>query len=299
MRTDGAEGRPKFLEITHEEEETLYERPMNLFFQIDGAMGRNVMPFPNNPFYNPEVKKWDALTVHERLDQIRDQLNSTEIACLESFFLLCSGGTAANTSFFDALRWWALCGYRSEGVTEYGLAYKLKCGTTAPHERILNEAMASGNMEIQLSTPISHISDSNGTVTLTTSANSTFTARKAVITIPLNVLHSITFSPPLLSPNASAISIGYSGLSSKIHAEVSSSGLRSWSGCSWPGIGLLYGYGDGTRNGGLKHTHRFFRCVGDPLSGEDDIEATKAAFTEMRDMNIKRIVSYLSHALLS
>jgi hypothetical protein len=277
-------------EMTHDEEDLVFQKPAELYFNVDGQMGRAVMPYPQMPFYNKDVLQFDSLTAFERLDQIRDQLSALEASALEAYLLLMSGGTPQNTGFLDMLHWWALCNYKSDGLGNYEVAFKLKCGTTGLAMRILEDGLKSGNLTTKFSSPVKKISESNSRVTITTDDGNKYTSSMTVSTIPLNVLKSISFSPPLSGKKATAIGEGHVGLHSKVHFEARGTDLRSWSGYSYPGHGLLYAYGDDTTPASNTHIVSF-GASSVPLHPEDSIEKTKAALLDMRkDIQIDRIL---------
>ena len=279
-----------YKEMSHEDEEAIYQKPAELYFNVDGAFGKRVMPFPQIPFYNPEILKYDNLTAFERLEQIRDELNPLECAALEAYLLLMSGGTSSNTGFLDMLHWWAMCNYGSDGVGSYGNAFKLRCGTTGLAMRIFEDAQRSDNFTTKFSSPVQNIKESEGRVTITCDGGGVYSAAKVISTIPLNVLKTITFDPPLSVTKSQALNLGHVGMHSKIHFEARGTELKSWSGYSYPGHGLLYAYGDETTPVNTTHIVAFGASFF-PLHGEDDIERTKAALLDMRkDIKIERVL---------
>ena len=285
---NGTSDDPK--EMTHDEEDLVFQKPAELYFNIDGSMGRAVMPYPQVPFYNKDVHRFDELSAFDRFEQIRDQLTELEATSLEAYLLLMSGGTLKNTAFLDMLHWWALCNYTSDGLGNYEVAFKLKCGTTGLATRILEDALKSGNLTTKFSSPIKDISESDSRVTITSHDGSSYTSSAAVSTVPLNVLKSISFSPALSAAKATAIGEGHVGGHSKVHYEARGTDLRSWSGYAFPGHGLLYAYGDDTTPASNTHIVGF-GASSVPLHAEDSIEKTKAAVLHMRkDIQIERIL---------
>ena len=71
-------------------------------------------------------------------------------------------------------------------------------------------------------------------VTLTTRDGRQYTGSRLVSTIPLNVLNTVTFDPPLDAQRAAAMGIGHMNQCVKVHAEVSNKDMRSWTGISYP-----------------------------------------------------------------
>jgi hypothetical protein len=78
---------------------------------VDGVYGRKIIPFPHDALFNKEVLKYDRMSFADRIAEIRDDLTPIELNCLEGFLSITSGGTMEDSSFFEALRWWALGNY--------------------------------------------------------------------------------------------------------------------------------------------------------------------------------------------
>ncbi|GAB1210301.1 hypothetical protein APSETT445_009092 [Aspergillus pseudonomiae] len=118
-----------------------------------------------------------------------------------------------------------------------------------------------------------------------------YSGARLISTIPLNVLSSVTFSPPLSPERTAAANIGHVNQCVKVHAEVASPDMRSWSGISYPFNKLAYAIGDGTTPAGNTH----IVCFGgahNHIQPEEDIDETKRAVENMSpgNMDIKRLV---------
>lgn len=99
---------------------------LSKFFNVDGSFGRKVMPLPHNTFKTPEAVDMDKLSALDRINQISDLLKTEERAALESFILLCSGGTLETMSFHEMMHWWAMCGYTYQGCLDYLITWKFR-----------------------------------------------------------------------------------------------------------------------------------------------------------------------------
>lgn len=277
------------MEVSVDEQDSMYEKLGEMYFNVDGEMGHKVMPYPALPFYNPEILKFDKLTAFDRVEQIREDLTDFEANALKSYLLLLSGGTAENTGFLDLLHWWMLCNNQSGTFGSQVDAYKLKHGTTAFVRRILEDGLRSGNLEVLLSHPISSIADEKDQVSVS-SAGDVYTAVRVISTIPLNVLRTVDFSPPLSSAKKEALANGHIGLHTKVHFEASGTGLRTWSGYSYPGHGFLYAYGDETTSHDNTHVVAFGAST-NVLQGGKNVEKIQEALHYLRpDIDIKRIL---------
>jgi hypothetical protein len=279
-------------QVSNDEQDSMYEKLGSLYFNIDEEMGSKMMPYPALPFFNPQILDFDKITAFERVEQIRDQLTDLEVSALKSYLLLLSGGTAENTGFLDLFHWWILCNNQSMHLAGQPDAYKLKHGTTAFAKRVLDDGLRSGKLEVLLDFPVGKITDHEGKVTVSSRADeTTFTAARVISTIPLNVLKTVEFSPPLPAAKAKAIETGHIGLHSKVHFEAAGTGLRSWSGYSYPGRGILFAYGDETVAN--DHTHVVaFGATTDILDGEKtNPEKVQKALLHLRnDINIEKII---------
>jgi hypothetical protein len=240
-------------------------------------------------FNSEAAKKWDGYSVEDRLNEVKDQLSGDEIDTIKALVLLCSGGTMQNTGFFDLFRWWGLCGYRWEGINEFCLMYKLKCGQTGLARTVFEDALTSDNLSCIFSDPVTSVEDVDGVVTVTTTGGTQIKAKKVISTVPLNVLNTVKFSPPLSSLKAEAADKGHIDMTRKLHAEVAGEEFKSWSACSYPGKGLIAAYGDGTTPAGNTHLVAF--GCDEVRIDLQNITEHKGAFLHYKpDLDIKRLV---------
>jgi hypothetical protein len=264
------------------------ESAVKKFINVDGALAREVMPFAHTPAYNPDIAQFDKLSMADRIEQIKEDLTPSERAALEGFVLLCSGGTPGNTGFYDIVRWWALGFYTYQGILDTCVTFKLRCGQSGFARRFFDETMATKKLSYIFNCAISSVKDNGKTVQVTVQNGRQFTGSRLISTIPLNVLNTINFEPPLPKAKQQAAEIGQINQCSKVHAEVRDRSLRSWSSIA-PNNKLVYSFGDGTTPAGNTHLVAFGADV-NPLHPEDDIEVTKKSFTELTPMEIQRIV---------
>ncbi|KAJ5456917.1 hypothetical protein N7530_012191 [Penicillium desertorum] len=277
--------------MSHEEEDALLSAAIDKFVNVDGEMGRKVIPFPHDAFHVPEARRYDEISAQDRIEAIALFLSPNERACLESFILLSSCATLETTSFFEFLHWWALCGYSYRGCMEALISYKFRGGQSTFAIKFFKEALATGRLSYAFNSPVSSISDRANKVTLTTRDGRQYSGARLVSTIPLNVLNSVSFDPPLEAQRASATNIGHVNQCVKVHVEISSKDMRSWTGISYPSNKLLYAVGDGTTPAGNTH----IVCFGgsnDEIHPEEDIDETKNAVESMApgNMDIQRLV---------
>lgn len=261
---------------------------------VDGAYGRKIMPQPHETFLVPEARQFDSMSCQERISQIEGDLTPHERATVESFVLLCSCGKLENTSFLEFLHWWALCGHTYQGCLDMLITYKFRYGQSTFARKFFEEALETGRLSYCFNTPIATVEESTSTVTVTSRAGESFRASRLVCTIPLNVLSTISFNPPLSQGKQDAIRTGHVNQCVKVHAEITDKDMRSWTGITYPHNKLLYAIADGTTPSGNTHIVAFGADFNHIQAEEDvgkTIGAVQALAPEIRD--VQRLVSAL------
>ncbi|KAJ5683491.1 hypothetical protein N7462_006656 [Penicillium macrosclerotiorum] len=277
--------------MSHTDEDALLSTAIEKFVDVDGEKGRRIIPFPHNAFHVPEARQYDNMSAKDRLDAIALSLTPNERMALESFILLCSCGTLETTSFFEMLHWWALSGYTYQGCMDHLISYKFKEGQSSFAIRFFRESLATKNLCYAFNSPVNAITDQGDKVKITARDGRQYTAARLVSTIPLNVLNTIAFDPPLSVQRQAASRIGHVNQCVKVHAEIASKEMRSWTGISYPFNKLAYAIGDGTTPAGNTH----IVCFGgfhNHIHPEDNVNETKKAVESMApgNMDIKRLV---------
>jgi len=272
----------------------------DIFVDVDGQKGRTVCPLPHAQLDNivvdrKTVEKLDKISCQERFDQISHLLTAEQQGILISLLLHISGGTMDNSSAWDMVRSHALLMHNSDNFTDIWLRYKLRDGQTELAKRIFNEAVEAG-LDYAFSTPVQSISEggegNSNTATalrVKTIGGETFSARKVVCTIPLNVLKDVQFSPPLSALRQEAIGIGHVNQMTKIYADVKGKGLERWNGMRYPGL-LMYGYADGVLPNGNVHIVAFGADERHRFVPERDPQLALDAFQKLHPMDIDSMV---------
>ncbi|KAE8152347.1 hypothetical protein BDV25DRAFT_170488 [Aspergillus avenaceus] len=268
-------------------------RAWKIFINIDGNYGRDICPLPYSTLGNSrvpfeKVQAVDRLSCRDRIEQIKHQLTADELALIESLVPHCAGGSAENVGFLEMLRSQALQGYSPENFDDVWTCYKIRDGQSALARCIFDDAVRLG-LEYSFKTPIKSIVNRDNKVSVTSTSGSTYHARRVVNTIPIAVLPTIQFDPPLSPLRQEAIRINQVDYLTKIHAEVEGD-LRGLRGCTWPGD-FLYIYGDGFCAGGKSTRITSFagdnRGILDPLKNPERLET---ALQRFHPMNIKKVV---------
>jgi monoamine oxidase len=182
---------------------------------------------PFDPLFAPEITEADLLSVQDRLDGLGLPQDHKDV--LGGIFSVSCHCNPAEAALTEMLRWFALSGGSMRAYVDAVGRYTLRGGTRTLVERILADARA----EVRLSTPVKSVRQTDGAVVVTTEEGESVSARAVVVTVPLNVLGSVEFSPPLSAGKRAIASEGHVGTGVKLHIKVrgrvgSFTGLAPW-----------------------------------------------------------------------
>lgn len=267
----------------------MFSRAIEKFVNVDGNLGRTVMPFPFNAHWNKDILQYSNLSVADRIAQISHDLSSDEQHAIEAFVLLCSGGTRDNSAFLDFLRWWAAGNYNYKTLLDTIIVFKLKCGQSGFAIKFFDEAVATGHFSYSFNTTVSRVDFSKGLVEVQTTDGQKFQAKRLICTVPLNVLNKVEFNPPLDQAKQEAATLKHVNQCVKVHAEIKDPEMRSWSGVTYPNNELVIGLADGRTPAGTTHCV-FFGCNAN-LHADEDVAKTLNAVKAFAPMDVERLVS--------
>jgi lysyl oxidase-like protein 2/3/4 len=171
-----------------EEESDKLEEIAQQVFTIDGLDSRTLMPFPHDSLREPALwKKYDHLTVRDRLDQITG-FTKREKGLFESNTNTFGSAPASEIGFVEALRWFALGGHSMAGVFELAGVFKLgKGGMTA----FARNMFAEFRGDSIFGGVVKEVKQVAGGVEIRMADGSMKRAKVVVSTIPLWVLHCL------------------------------------------------------------------------------------------------------------
>lgn len=276
----------------------MFSRVWGLFCNVDGNYLRDTYKYPFATGQSPKLmSEWDKLSCQDRLDEIRDRLSKEEQAMLIAVIEQMGGNSLDKLGLLDALRWWSLGGNTPTGLNDIGLHTRLASGNSTLHRRIFEHAESTGNLSYSFSTAVERIVESDGVTTVETRGGRAWRARAVVCTVPLNVLSSIQFSPPLPGEKLEALQQTSANLCNKVHVDLDGPDYLSWSSFGSPGQGLVAMLADRLTPAGNTHLVGFGP---DPTATNGmnlkDMSAVKEAVLHLlpkndRDrQNISRIV---------
>lgn len=149
-------------------------------------------PLPHQPFpLTPEAIAADQISVADRIAQLGLPEDLAEI--LRGHWTLSFSGSTTDGAWSQVLRHTALAGGAWQMRAASASTYLIRGGS----HQLVDAFAADTDADIRLSTQVSAIRRDGQGVRIETADGQVFAARHAIVTVPLNVLGSIAFEPPL------------------------------------------------------------------------------------------------------
>lgn len=179
------------------------------------AEARQVWDRPfDTKFTWPEIIKREGLSALDVLNGMR--FTPVERVAVESYLAAMSHGSLATTSHVEMLRFWSLPGCNFGLLNDALARYTFKDGTGALIERMV----ADGKPDVRLNTPVKKVEDLGTYTRVTTEAGESISAAAVIVTVPMNVLPYIEFSPALDPRVVAAGKEQHAGRGCKVIARV-------------------------------------------------------------------------------
>ncbi|WAO90189.1 Amino-oxidase domain-containing protein [Fusarium falciforme] len=246
------------LKLSHEDEAAMYSRVFALFCNSDGDYLRHSWKYAFGTDQSPElIAKLDKMSCQDRLDEIRDELSTNEMTMLVAILQQMGGAEVGQIGYVTVLLWWVLGGHTALGLNDIALHTRLGSGNSTLHRRIFDHAVSTGQLSYSFSTPVMSIQEANDIMTVRSRQGQAWRAAAVICTVPLNVLTSIQFDPPLPPTKVEAARQGQVNKCNKIHFEVKGSDLLSWTSLGSPGKGFVSAFGDGLTPANNTHVVAF------------------------------------------
>ncbi len=172
-------------------------------------------PQPYRPLLaGDSLTEVDGLTIRAKLEQVG--LTQEEFDAVEGMWATNFSGRSEDGGYAQALRWCALAGGSWQLMFEACATYKVVGGT-----RRLIEAMATdAGVEIRTGARVAAVTRDASGATATLEDGTTLTAAAIIVTLPLDVLDSVTFDPPLSEGKRRAAHQGQASQGVKVWARL-------------------------------------------------------------------------------
>lgn len=159
------------------------ERVAEVFFNIDGLNSRALMPYPHDPLREPAMwKRYDHLTVQDRLDQLPDKISQRHRELFQSNISTFGSALGKDMGFVEALRWYALGGHSMARVFEMAGIYKIGHGGMTAFSRAI---LGDYNGDRLFNTTVRQINHIGSNKVVINTSNGEVKAKAVVSTIPL------------------------------------------------------------------------------------------------------------------
>ena len=146
------------------------------------------LPLPHQPLALADaVAAVDHLSMQDRIDD--SDLTAEERDLVNAVLSTACSATCADGALTAMMRWFSLSGWNFGLMLDAVGAYELRTAD------LVEALVADARPEVRLSTPVAAIQQSGERVTVTARAGEVFTAPAVVVTVPLNTLGAIDFSP--------------------------------------------------------------------------------------------------------
>ncbi|MGW0038237.1 NAD(P)/FAD-dependent oxidoreductase [Gordonia sp. NPDC003376] len=167
----------------------LLDDPMNDVL----ATAREVFPHPYDlRELSEKAKRLDGISIAEKLTEL--DLDPQQRAVLDGMWAMNFSGDPARGAFTQALRWAALAGGDWRLLFEACATYKLAGGTRSLIDAIATDARRA---DFRLDTTVATVDESADGVVVTCTDGTRLRGRRAVLTVPLDIVNSISVTPPL------------------------------------------------------------------------------------------------------
>lgn len=165
---------------------------LNEVANIDGASGARIFPLPYQNFRERAlVAKYDGMSLADRMAQIQFSPRVRDI--VDSNLQIGCGAPLSEGSFLDWVKWWQLNDHSLRAFNDRQARYKIAEGTGALARAILTDAP----MDHRLSTPVASVTHTSTGAVVTDASGRQYRGKSVICTVPMNVLASIRFDPPL------------------------------------------------------------------------------------------------------
>lgn len=179
------------------------------------AGARELMPQPFEPLATGQaVIEVDRLSVADRLATLDGDPRC--VAITEAFAATGFQAPADEVGVAHVIRLAALCAWDTALDLEAAATYRIAGGTRA----LVDHIAADTTADIRLDTTVVAVDEADGRVLVTTAAGDVVTASAVIVTVPINALPAITFTPELPDAQSAVVDAGQASRGIKVWARV-------------------------------------------------------------------------------
>ena len=156
------------------------------------------------------LQERDTISVADRMASL--QLTPLQQAAIGGFLEILSMSAPHAASYVEMMRCYALSGWNTVVFKDTAARYKFAKGTGALVDAIVRD----GGFDVITSAQATTITQSPEGVMVETSDGRTFHGRAGIVTLPMNVMNTVDFNPPLAAIKREAAEVKHAGGGSKV-----------------------------------------------------------------------------------
>ncbi|GAA1496416.1 NAD(P)/FAD-dependent oxidoreductase [Paeniglutamicibacter kerguelensis] len=179
------------------------------------APGKTLFPEPYGETWGPDPQGYGDRSMREHLETL--QLSPQVRDWVETMCCLVALGPLDQAAASEFFRTYALSGWSVEQAMAALTATKLVKGTRELIGSIAEQARLA---DIRLSTPVLRVAQADGEVRVELANGDTISAPVGLIALPMNVLNSVEFDPPLSEIKRTASTERHAGAGMKSYVRV-------------------------------------------------------------------------------
>ena len=155
---------------------------------------------PEIPYGRPYIKQgaeaYDKVSVVDRLNQVKGQIDQTMYDVIDSFMAALVHGPTDNASLVFTAKYYGRAFFNKDVFAAQMGGYTISTGMSSLVDKIADDASRSGAV-IRLSSPVTSVQQSADSVSVTLESGERVQASYAVMAVPINLWSEIAFNPPL------------------------------------------------------------------------------------------------------
>ena len=156
------------------------------------------------------IQERDTISVAERMASL--QLTPLQQAAIGGFLEILSMSAPSAASYVEMMRCYALSGWNTVVFKDTAARYKFAKGTGA----LVDAIMRDGGFDVITNAQATAITHGPEGVVVETSNGDTYQGRAGVVTLPMNVMNTVEFNPPLAAIKREAAEVKHAGGGSKV-----------------------------------------------------------------------------------
>ncbi|CAF2007707.1 unnamed protein product [Rotaria magnacalcarata] len=209
-----------------EEFEALIGPSMDIF--VRDAL--SLFPIPDRPInvITNALREADQLSIKDKIEQMHDTPDVVK-ELLDGFWSINFNCPSNQGAYTQAMRWIARAGGSWQFALQSCGQYTIKKGTIGLLKCMLDDSIP--HTTVHLNTIVTNVNQTGKYASVRLSNGKELHAKYVVVTVPLNVLNRITFSPPLNDRKQQAASTGQASCGIKLFIHVR--GVPSESFCAY------------------------------------------------------------------